>query len=81
MLTFGYASNKDANPWNLFEPELICEAHLSFADNTRSEMDFGSSGKLRISGIQLRLRRASWLALARAALHRTQLQTAAGDNS
>ena len=64
---------------NLFEPELICEANLSFADNTRSAMDFGSSGELRISGIHLRLRRGSWLAVARTALRRTQVKIAAGD--
>ena len=80
-VTFGYASDNDASPWNLFEPELICEANLSFADNTRSAMDFGSSGELRISGIHLRLRRGSWLALARTALRRTQLKIAAGDIS
>ena len=81
MVTFGYASDNDASEWNLFEPELICEANLSFADNTRSAMDFGSSGELRISGIHLRLRRGSGLALARAALRRTQLKIAAADIS
>ena len=81
MVTFCYASDNDASPWNLFEPELICEANLSFADNTRSALDFGSSGELRISGIHLRLRRGSWLALARTSLRRTQLKIAAGDIS
>ena len=81
MVTFCYASDNDAGPWNLFESELICEANLSFADNIRSAMDFGSSGELRISGIHLRLRRGSWLALARTHLRRTQLKTAAGDIS
>ena len=46
MVTFGCASDDDASQWNLFEPELICEANLSFADNTRSAMDFGSSGRV-----------------------------------
>ena len=31
MLLVGHASDKDASPWNLFEPELIGEANLSSA--------------------------------------------------
>ena len=81
MLLVGHASDKDANPWNLFEPELICEANPNFADDTRSAIDFGSSSELPISGVLLRLRRGSWLALARTALRMTQLKIAAGDIS
>ena len=50
----------------------LCRQHLQ-------RNGFRLKSELRISGMHLRLRRGSWLALARPALRRTQLKIAAGD--
>jgi len=55
------------------QPQL-CRQHLQ-------RNGFRLKSELRISGMHLRLRRGYRLALARTALHRTQLKIAAGDIS